>query len=299
MLRETVILELRHLRYAIAVADELHFGRAARNLSMAQPPLSMQIKQLEHELGFPLFDRAGNAVKLTEAGTAFIRSARRILGSLVTSVEEARQVSRGQTGDLNIGFVGTTHEPLLRSVTEFQNEVPGVRVVMFERTFEQMIIDLYTDRLHMGFCRQWSPQPSIPSVTVNSDSLCVALPDAHPLLSRPGPVALSALANEEFIGVSQTIFPGSQERMFLDCRAAGFTPKVRHEAFSLNAITHFVAAGAGVALLPFLNTKSHYPGVSYRQLDPHIEIPIVATWREGVPTPAMQTLLRIVRQADM
>jgi DNA-binding transcriptional LysR family regulator len=288
-------VELRHLRYAIAVADELHFGRAAKRLSIAQPPLSQQIQQLEKELQFALFDRSSGTVRLTEAGRAFVANARRIVALTEQSVIDGREINSGRAGEINVGFVGSTHELLWRGVSEMSRRLPEVRVAVMERTFERMVFDLYNDRLQLGFYRQWGEPPSFPFSIIAHESMSVMMPEDHELLETTGSVNLADLASETFVNVSDAINPGFVRRLIAECNASGFTPRLTNETFSLGAFMPLVAARQGVALVPVTLTKLHYPGVSYRPLIPDISAPIVATWREHSASQKLTTFLDILR----
>ncbi len=178
-------MELRHLRYFVAVAEELHFGRAAQRLQMAQPPLSQQIRQLEQELGVELLYRTKRTVRLTEAGLAFLHQARQILVQSEQAIEVAQRASRGEVGRLAIGFVGSaTYSLLPTAVRSFRHQFPDVRLMLHEMTTSEQIEALHDDRIQVGFIRPPISDDKLSVETVLQESFVAVLPEAHPLATQ-------------------------------------------------------------------------------------------------------------------
>ena len=286
-------MELRHLRYFIAVAEELHFGRAAARLSIAQPPLSHQIRQLEGELGVLLFERNRNGVRLTEGGRSFLSDARRMLATLEESVGRARLASGGHMGQLRVGYVGTPKLALVRALERHKTSA-GVHVSLEEVTFDELVAAIYNNRIDIGVFRAWMPTTAVHTEVIDSGVLWVALPNSHRLASLES-VPLTTLAAEEFIVFKRTVIPGYLERLSMACAEAGFVPNISQEVFSAHSALSFVAAGIAVAVVPASTSELTVPGVAYRPLvEPVIEVPIVAAWRPESPSPLVRDFVNLI-----
>src|SRR5687768_4355925 len=192
-------MELRHLRYFVAVAEELHFGRAAVRLHIAQPPLSMQIKQLEGELGFRLFQRTNRKVEITQAGALFLDDVRELLAELDRSVASAKRVARGESGWLGIGFVGSaTYAVLPAALQRFRKDHPDVELVLRELVTAKQAQALREGRIHVGLARPAIDEEGIDSEVILHEPLVAALPDSHRLARKAG-IRVEDLAAEPFI----------------------------------------------------------------------------------------------------
>ena len=178
-------MELRHLRYFVAVAAELHFGRAAQKLHISQPPLSMQIRALETELGVKLLNRTRRQVSLTLAGSAFLQDARQIIERSEQAVLSARRAERGEIGELAVGFISVADYNLLPLILrEFRRQYPQVALSLKELTTDAQIDDLINNRIDVGFLLPPVMEPTIESVPVLHEPLIVALPEGHRLARR-------------------------------------------------------------------------------------------------------------------
>ena len=250
-------MELRHLRYFMAVAEELHFGRAAERLNMAQPPLSQQVRSLEDELGVRLFERSSRRVSLTEAGQIFEGRARRILESAEVAAEEARRAARGELGRVTVGIMSSamlpTFPPILR---RYRAGRPDVEVDLAQLHSNEQLDAVREGRIDIGFVDISAPGGSrdVDGVTVRvepvwRETLVVALPLEHRLAGRSR-VRLAELADDPFIVMPRLPATGLYDRVIGYCQDAGFNPDVRQEAAQLPAVVALVAAGAGVALVP-------------------------------------------------
>ncbi len=286
-------MELRQLRYFVAVAEELHFGRAAARLAMAQPPLSQQIRKLEDELGFRLFDRNRTMVRLTDAGRSLLLDARRMLTTLEEATAKARLASGGDIGRLRIGFVGSPKVALLNAIKRHR-ESADIYVSLEEVTFDELIAGIYDDRIDLGVFRQWMPTTAIHTAVIDTGTLSAAIPVLHPLAKRES-IELSTLSAESFVGFKRTITPGYQERLSIACAEAGFVPKIEREVLSAHSALCFVAAGAAVAIVPESTAELSFPGVTYRPvINPSIEVPIVAAWRPESNSIAVHDFVRLI-----
>ena len=283
-------IELRHLRYFVVVADELHFGRAARRLHMSQPPLSMQIRALEDLIGTPLFDRTQRRVSLTKAGEVLAREARQILDKTQAAVLAARRASRGELGELVVGFVSTADynvlPPLLR---RFREHAPGVRLTLREATTDVQIEAVASGRLDVGF-----EHPELDYRPVHREPLVLALPERHRLAQRAGEVRLRDVAEDAFVLFPRPYSPGLYDDVVSFCRSVGFSPRVEQEAVQMQTIISLVSAEVGVALIPASLMNLGRTGVVYRPLaesGPLTELGVV--WRRNDPLATLRLFLEV------
>jgi DNA-binding transcriptional LysR family regulator len=291
------MIELRHLRYFIAVAEELHFGRAAARLQMAQPPLSQQIRQLETELGFQLFHRTKRSVQLTEAGRVFLNECQRILNQLEQAIQTGRQASRGELGQLVIGFVSSAaYSVLPKILSHFRQSLPAIELALHELTTDQQLQWLRDGRIDVGFVRPPIDDEALSVTTILQEPLVVALPQAHPLADHPS-VSLHSIANESFILFPRNLAPGLYDQIIALCQQVGFSPKVVQEAIQMQTIVSLVAAEMGIAIVPISLQNLQRTGVVYRTLqEPTPKAAIAVVWKRHDASPTLQRFLEAVRQ---
>lgn len=263
-------MELRHLRYFIAVAEELSFSRAADRLHMAQPPLSQQIRQLEDELGVPLFSRTRRRVELTEAGQAVLPEARRVLDQAQSVVRIARRFVAGELGKLKVGFSSSAAYGLMPAILRtFRIRFPEVSLILEEHSTEKQIAMLAEHFLDVGFVRL--PVEDAPAAltfkTIVREPLILALPGKH-RLARRRTVPMAALAEEPFIVVARQAAPGLYDQIEILCGRAGFKPKVAQQASEIQTIVGLVSAGLGIAVVPASARGLQSGRVAYRPLAP-------------------------------
>ncbi len=243
-------MELRHLRYFVTLAEELHFGRAAERLFIAQPPLSQQIQQLERELGVALFQRTSRRVQITPAGEAFLPEARLVLAGLETAAQAARRAARGDTGWLGIGFAASATYDLLPAVLhDFREAFPDVDLSLAELNAAEQLAALRERVIHVGLAR---PPVEDAEVVVNAvlrEPFLVALPESHPRAGETE-LPLADLAKEAFVSFPERPTPSYAETVRRACEEAGFTPQVAQEVREMQTAISLVAAGLGIALLP-------------------------------------------------
>ncbi|HEY7684213.1 MAG TPA: LysR family transcriptional regulator [Gemmatimonadales bacterium] len=295
-------LELRHLRYFIAVARELHFGRAAARLGIAQPPLSQQIQRLEQLLGARLLERTSRRVQLTDTGRAFLIEAERVLGAADTAVETARRVGRGESGELRVAFAATVmFLALPQIIREFRVRFPRVHLDLREMPTGPQLSGLKTGDIDLGFVREPRPDPELEIVTVMREPLRIAVNKSHPLAARPT-LAVRDLAEEPFVLFPQELAPGLHAQVLGLCRAAGFTPNVVEESRELYTSVSLVEAGLGVSILPASVEKLGWQGVRYRPIpSASAQTSIAAAWRKGRARPVIHAFMGVVQsraQAD-
>jgi DNA-binding transcriptional LysR family regulator len=289
-------MELRHLRYFLTVAEELHFGRAAERLFICQPPLSQQIQQLERELGVRLFFRTNRRVQLTPAGTAFREHAQRILEQTSEAARAAQRADRGETGRLIVGFAGSAaYTGLPQSIQRFRRNYPDVELSLRELRTPQQVEALLGDRLDVGVVR---------SADLGHERLCqrvllreswvIALPKKHPLARRVK-LPLASLANEDFVLYPQEVGPGMYNQVVSLCQRAGFTPRPAQQATQITTIISLVAAGLGVALAPASVQSMRWPGVVYRSLaDAAPRIALTLAWRRDLQSPVVEAFVECI-----
>jgi DNA-binding transcriptional LysR family regulator len=291
------MIELRHLRYFMAVAEELHFGRAAEKLHMAQPPLSQQIRQLENELGFQLFYRTKRSVALTEAGQVFLGDCQRLFRQLEQAIQTGRQVSRGELGQLVIGFVSSAAYNVLPEILRsFRLAVPDVRLELHELTTDQQMQWLQEGRMDVGFVRPPVDETHFTLLTVIQEPLAVALPETHPLADQAA-VALASLANEPFVLFPRPLAPGLYDQIISLCHQGGFSPLVVQEAIQMQTIVSLVAAEMGIAIVPVSLQNLQRTGVIYKPIqEPTPQASIALVWQRGNTSPTVNRFQAIVQE---
>jgi len=288
---------LRHLRYFVAVAEELHFGRAAARLFIAQPPLSQQIQQLERELGLTLFQRTSRRVQLTPAGEVFLMGVRQTLAALDAAVQSARRASRGETGWLGIGFAASATYDLLPAVLhDFRAQFPDVHLSLMELNAAEQSVALRDRSIHVGFARPYAEEAEVAVEAVLREPFLVALPESHPLAAQPA-LSLPLLAGEPFVSFPERPLPSYAQVVRAVCEGAGFAPRVVQEVREMQTAISLVAAGLGVALLPASVQHLRRDGVVYRPLPndaPRTELAVISRKEDASPT--LQNFLAIVRE---
>lgn len=241
-------MELRHIRYFIAVAEDLHFRKAAERLGISQPPLSQQIRQLEEYLKVPLFTRDRRGVSLTPAGKRFLPYARRIIAAVHSGVTIARE---GAPNSLKIGFVSSASMLLVPIMRKFRETHPDVELTIVEASTSKQSEMLTTGELDVGLLRAPWARAGFISEVVAHDKLCLILANDHPLADKPG-LKLADLVNERFVFFHRELGPGFFDTAIAACNRAGFSPHLDQVAGSTLTIVSLVAAGQGFSLVPSL-----------------------------------------------
>nr|WP_315482838.1 LysR family transcriptional regulator [uncultured Undibacterium sp.] len=268
------MMELRQLRYFIAVAEELHFTRAALRMHIGQPPLSHAIQMLEEDIGAQLFERTKRSVRLTAAGQLFLQDARRIIALTESAGEVARKAARGETGELRIGFTFSTPFTALFSnvIHRYREKYPEVNLIFRELSTNRQLEEIEKQQLDLGFIRP--PDGATEEAiklnnlrlnTLRRDPLMVVLPSTH-ALSKKRKIALKELAHESFIMYPHQAGTGIYPQIMRLCQAQGFVPKVAHEVGEASTIIGLVAASCGISILPGSFDRLQMEGVCYRPL---------------------------------
>jgi len=297
------MVETRLLRQFIAVAEELHFHRAAERLNMAQPPLSQAIRKLEDELEVRLFDRSNRRVALTAAGASFLDTARLALAQLDDGAEQARRVAAGVAGRLTITFVETAHLDLLPGILRaFRSRFPDIELKLQEATTAGQVEALRMGGADIGFLR-W-PGSAVPNLTferIAQEPILVALPDGHREANNPT-VALANLARDGFVATPRKEGAGFYDQLIGLCRLAGFSPHIVQEARQMQTVVGLVAGGFGVALVPASLARGPCKGVAFRPIavdapQDMTHMDMVIGWNASKVSPARDSFLATAKQA--
>lgn len=288
-------MELRHLRYFLSVAEELHFGRAAKKLHIAQPPLSQQIRQLEEELGLQLFHRTKRRVQLTAAGKVFAEAMQKVMNQIEQGVQAAQQASRGEIGQLIIGFVSSAAYNILPQILQrFRTHFPAVNLTLHELTTAQQQQWFQAGRIDVGLARPPIQNDTIDSRILLQESLVVALSDSH-RLAKLAKVSQFEIATEPFILFPRHAGPGLYDQIISLCQQAGFSPNVVQEAIQMQTTVSLVAAEIGIAIVPESLQNLQRPGVVYRPFkEPTPQAEIAVIWQKDKVSPTSQRFLEII-----
>jgi DNA-binding transcriptional LysR family regulator len=272
-------MDLRRLRYFVAVAEELSFNRAAQRLRISQPPLSNQIKQLEEELGIQLFERSSRGVRMTEAGEALLDEARRIFVQLEQTTRVVQRIGHGEVGRLTLGFVPSASNEVLPSILRaFRHRYPDVELFLREMWPDRVVQRLHDQQIDAGFLYLPLDDASLNIECVSREPLVLALPESHQLASKPR-IALQALTEEPFILPARYSMPGLYGQVTKACNQAGFVPRaVQKDVWLMQTIVGLVAGNIGVALVPSSLQNLRRRGVVYKPvygLSPTVELGMV------------------------
>ncbi len=291
-------MELRQIRYFVAVARERNFTRAAEALSIAQPPLSRQIQQLEHEVGVRLIERGTRPVRLTEAGKMFYDQAAQLLDRVEQMVDMTRRLVATARTRLSVGFVASTlYGYLPEVIRRYRHARPEVEVILTELTSLEQIVALKEGRIDVGFGRIRHDDPQVDRVLMRNERLVAALPTAHPLAGTAEPVTLDALA-----GLPLVVYPKAPRPSFADqaiglFRDHGLRPPAIHEVRELQTALGLVAAETGACLVPASVERLRRDNVVYMPLDaPDAVSPIIMSTRKDDPSPELLLILKLIKQ---
>ncbi len=286
-------VELRHLRYVVAVADELSFTRAARVLRVAQPALSRQVRQLEEEIGVALFERTPRRVTLTEAGRTFVGEARAVLARSEQAVRAARNSQRSIAGPLSVGYVwGLFHSLAPAGLARFRQRWPEVSVHLLDLTATEQAVSLQEGRLDAGLIG-FADEADGAGLAKRRVGVCrflAALPAGHRAAGRRA-ISVKALAAEPFLVISERSFPGAARLVREACAQAGFRPKILHTAERGHSLLGLVAGGCGVALIPESLRALPHPGVVFRPLVESFESELFVAWPGDKPSAVRDALV--------
>ncbi len=291
-------MELRHLRYFIAVAEELHFGCAAESLGISQPPLSQQIQALEEEIGARLFERTNRRVELTDAGRLFLDESRQVLAQVDKAVLLARRAHLGELGELKIGFTSSAPftSTIPSSIHAFRKAYPDVHLDLQEMSSRQVLKALLEESLQVGVIRPLALPDAVHWVELFREPLVAVLRADHPLAagSEDG-LAIAALAEEPFVFFPRSYGTGLYDQVIALTRQAGFSPRIAQEASEAMTIIGLVSAGLGVSILPASFRRTRVDGVVYRTLsDPEATTAVWLVRRQNEGSPLALSFIDLV-----
>ncbi|BAC90927.1 LysR family transcriptional regulator [Gloeobacter violaceus] len=289
-------MEFHHLRYFVAVAEELHFGRAAQRLHITQPALSKQIRSLEAELGLQLFSRTQRRVQLTRAGLVFLEQARQLLHQADAALQLARRTARGETGQLSLGFTASALQSVLpRIVRVFRERYPAVELSMTELCTEDQVEALLGHRVDVAFLHPPMRSPAVQLQPLGEENFVAVFAEDHPLLAC-GRISLRALADEAFIIHPRQEGPVLYDQFFELCARMGFRPKVVREVTTHQNRIGLVAAGMGITFLPESLQGQAGAGVACRPLaDAAARLVLAAAWHQDNTSPILGHFLTVAK----
>ncbi len=288
-------MELRHLRYFQAVAEELSFSKAARRLRIAQPALSRAVQEMEREIGTQLIERERRSPRLTPAGAVLLHEIGLILERFEESMRRVRRTAKGEEGDLKLGYIGPpTRMFLARLLKEYQKRFPRVTVILEERTPERVWEMVSKGRLSVGLTRPVLAHEALglQTLLLREEKFCAAVPKDHPwakLTSLPW----KKLAGESLIILARREGAGSHDTIRAACDEAGFEPRIKHTPSLIGTIMQYVEAGAGIGVVPESTVSRN---LALIPLKPQHTIPLVMVWAKEGDDPAVSAFRELVKE---
>ncbi len=293
-------MELRHMRYFVAVAEKLNFTRAAESLHLAQPSLTRQILNLEEELGVRLLNRSKSRVDLTEEGRSFLVDAKRVLALAAESVLSVQRLSRGETGQLNIAYSPTFNFDLLpKTLGNFRQAFPHISINLFDMTPAEQFRALDAGKIDLGFVglRFSGASKDLHWNCITHHKTVVLLPGNHPLAKKSS-ITLADLKSMFFVGLSEKSHPGFKEWLLGTCQIAGFRPRILQEASLESGLLTFVAEGLGVTLAREQIKNLPHAGVTLRPLSPPLTTDYWVASNRDSSSKALQQFIEIVKSVS-
>lgn len=290
-------MELRHLRYFVAVAEALSFTKAAKNLRLSQPSLTRQIRNLEDEISVRLLDRSNNRVELTEEGRLFLFESKKLLAMCADTVAAVQRMDSNESNQLNIGYIANIHYGLLpATLGAFRKLYPRVSLNLFDMTSAEQLEALDGFKIDLGFVglRPAVTNLNLLSGCVAHDTMLVAVSEKSPL-SKSAKIKLTSLASQFFIGMSAKTHPGACEWLLATCKSAGFDGNILQEADEEPTAIKFVADGLGVALMPEQVTGLPHEGVRFLPLSPALTRESTIAWRADNRSKPLKDYIKIVK----
>jgi DNA-binding transcriptional LysR family regulator len=289
------MIDIRQMRYFVALAETLHFGRAAERLHISQPPLSRQIAGLERELGVRLFERHSRRATLTHAGRRFLEDARAVLISFDQACRNARMAERGELGELSIGFMMHAAYTVLPGLARrYMAKHPGVRVELREVVPATLADAVLAGRFDAAIMFDPGPIRGLETRTIYRERLCLAVHSSHPLADH-SVIRAKQLSGEPLIATPTDVAPMLREAIVGYCRSGGFEPTFRLEVALQQTIVNLVAENLGIALVPQSMGQLGIANLVHRKLEKAPTIEHVVAWRPGNLNPALQPFLAEAR----
>lgn len=289
------VIELRHLRHFIALAEELHFGRAAKRCNISQPPFSVSIQQLEQHLGFALVERSSHAVRLTAAGAAFYDEAEKALAQVTQAIDVASRINGGMQGMLKVGFMASMMpRGLKETVTAFESEYPQVELQLVELSSAEQVVALQRRQIQFGFLHIGGLPGTVRSQELLREPFVLCLPENHPRVTDKR-AALADFREEPFVLFARTYSPTYYDHVVSICVEAGFHPKIKHEVRHWLTVMTCVSMGLGIALVPAGLARSGLQGLRFVDIgESPIQSVVRGAWLESDEDDAMLRIWRDV-----
>ncbi len=292
-------MDLRHLRYFQAIAEELSFSRAAKRLNIVQPALSRALKELEAEMGAELLARTQRSVVLTAPGRVLLDETALLFERLEHTTRRVRAVAAGQEGELRLGYIGPPTQRFLgRVLEEYARRCPGVTVHLEERTPERVWEMVARDRLDMGLTRPVLAHASLRMETrvLRRERLCAAVPRGHEWHGRKS-LPWRSLAGQSLIVLARREGAGSHDEILAGCRGAGFTPRLVQTPSLISTVLRYVEAGSGIGIVPeSIGESEPSPSWSPVPLTPRLEVPLVLVGKQGREEPPVEAFRRLLAE---
>jgi DNA-binding transcriptional LysR family regulator len=282
-------MEIRHLRYFQAVAEDLSFSRAAQRLHVAQPALSRAIKQLEHTLGAEVLERSRHYVRLTPAGAVLLRETALLLQQLEETASRVRRTAAGEEGELRLGYIGPPTQPFLgRLLKDYRKRYPLVSIHLEERTPERVWEMVARGRLSAAITRPVVAHQALGlrTVVLREERLGLVVPASHPFAKRRS-IPWTALAREPLIVLARREGMGLHDAVIAGCRQAGVAPRLAHTPSLIGTVMSYVEAGAGMGVVTE-SVVTPTPALKFVLLKPVQRVPLVFVWQEDEDTPPVQ-----------
>jgi len=289
-------MDLRHIRYFQAVAEELSYSRAADRLRIAQPALSRAVQEIESQIGAPLLERNRRTVRLTPAGRVLLREAGILFERWEEAMRRVRRTAAGEEGELRLGYIGPPTQPFLgRLLHEYRRQYPRVSIHLEERTPERVWEMLAKGRLSAAFTRPvlMAKTSNLRTIVLRQERFGIVVPPGHPLAQRHRSVPWRALAGEPLIVLARREGVSSHDGILAACRRAGFSPRLAYTPSLIGTVLSYVEAGAGVGIVPE-SVITCEPGLRFVPLRPVASVPLVLVWPEDEDTPAVQRFRELV-----
>lgn len=292
-------MQLRHLRYFIAVADEQNFTRAAERLQITQPTLSRRIEDLEEELDLPLFDRRRHPIQLTPAGEAFLEGTRATLAQLEEAVIKAQRIHRGELGYLTVGFTSSIANSIFPDILQtFRQRYPEIKLILQEEQSASLIRklrDRQADIVFIYLYHDISEANDLETMSLTQEPLVAVLPKNHPLAAKSR-ISLSDLKDEAFVMPSHQVVAGLSEQIYHLCSQAGFVPKVVQTAVFMVTILGLVAGETGISILPSHVQNIQREGAIYRPIQEQTTTTqLTAVWQQNHSSTILQQFIDIIK----
>lgn len=288
-------IEFRHLRYFVAVAEELNFTRAAQKLNIAQPPLSQQISKLEGHLGVKLFIRSKPQIELTNAGKILLGEAQQILVKVEKAIQNTRWTGQGLIGSLSVGYVGSASFFVLPGILRYlKDHYPHIELELIELETDEQVEQLLKHRIDVGLLRSPVTERRLNIKVIMQEPMRLVLPENHPLGDKPG-LSIHDLEKEPFIMLPHRLAPNPFNQLMAMFRQAGYAPKISQEALQIQTILNLVAAGMGISFVPASVENIKRTDIIYRSLkEPTPVMEMAVAWNPNNYTPVVDTFLKTI-----